>query len=134
MSTTGQDLSSDRAPARIERSRTARRIVAPYVDVYETEDAFVVTADVPGVAESALEVTVEKDRLSILGRPDTPERNGLRVRLAEFGGHEFQRGFTLPDGVDRDRIEASFKNGVLRLTLPKSESLRPRRISVQNRS
>ncbi|MEW6271895.1 MAG: Hsp20/alpha crystallin family protein [Thermodesulfobacteriota bacterium] len=131
MSTTGQDLGSDRAPARVERPRGPRRVVAPYVDVYETDDAFHVTADVPGVAESDLDVTVEKDRLTIVGRTEPPQREGMRLRVAEFGGRELQRGFSLPDGIDRERIDAKLENGVLRLTLPKSAAIRPRRIAVQ---
>ena len=82
------------------------------------------------MSESALEITVEKDTLTIEAAVE-PAKREHRLRLAESVGGGFVRSFALPDGIDRDRIAATVKNGVLRLTLPKSEVLRPRKIVVQ---
>lgn len=122
--------SESQVPAQAERQARPRAFAAPRVDVHETADAFVVTADVPGVAESALDITLEKDQLTIEGRVEPVRRDQHRLRLAESAGGGFLRTFALPDGIDRDRIAATVKNGVLRLTLPKSEAVRPRKIVV----
>jgi HSP20 family protein len=128
---TAQDLSKHEAqlPQKVERQRP-RPYAAPRVDVYETKDAYEVVADVPGVSESALEITVEKDTLTIEAAVE-PAKREHRLRLAESVGGGFLRSFALPDGIDRERIAATVKNGVLRLTLPKSEVMRPRKIVVQ---
>jgi len=132
MSTTPQEVQGTASvPAKVEHRPAPRRVYAPRVDVYESADAYVVTADVPGVAEDGLEITVEKDRLTIDGRVAPVERNGYRLRVAEYPSGDYHRTFTLPQTVDRDRIAASLKNGVLRVTLPKSEAVKPRRIAVQ---
>jgi HSP20 family molecular chaperone IbpA len=132
MSTTGQNIqSAGHVPAKVEQRPAPRRVYAPRVDVYESTDAYVVTADVPGVAEDGLEITVEKNRLTIDAHVAPVERNGYRLRVAEHPSGDFHRTFALPDTVDRERIEARLKNGVLQVTLPKSEALRPRRITIQ---
>lgn len=132
MSNTEQEIQGTASvPAKVERRPALRRVYAPRVDVYESPEAFVVTADVPGVPEDGLEITVEKDRLTIDGRVPAVERNGYRLRFAEHPAGDYHRSFTLPDTVDRERIEAKLANGVLRLTLPKREADRPRKITVQ---
>jgi HSP20 family molecular chaperone IbpA len=120
-----------RAVEQAERQARPRPYAAPRVDVYETKDAFVVVADVPGVTDGSLDVTLEKDQLTIEGRVEPVRRENHRLRLVESAGGGFLRTFALPDGIDRERIAATVKNGVLRLTLPKSEAVRPRRIVVQ---
>jgi HSP20 family molecular chaperone IbpA len=132
MNSTAQEIqrSEVRAPEQRERQFRPRPFAAPRVDVHETKDAFVVTADVPGVAESSLDVTLEKDQLTIEGRVEPMPRENYRLRLAESAGGGFLRTFALPDGIDRDRIAATVKNGVLRLTLPKSDAVRPRKITI----
>lgn len=134
MLNTAQDIQrhEDRIPAeQTERQARPRPYAAPRVDVYETQDAYHVVADVPGVAENVLEITVEKDQLTIEAPVEPTRRDQHRLRLAESAGGGFRKSFALPDGIDRERIAATVKNGVLRLTLPKSEALRPRKIVVQ---
>lgn len=98
--------------------------------MYETKDAYQVVADVPGVSENDLSITVERDTLTIEAAVE-PAKREHRLRLAESVGGGFLRSFALPDGIDRERIAATVRSGVLRLTLPKSEAMRPRRIVVQ---
>lgn len=135
MSTTAEktaNLSSDRAPAPVERPRERVRVVAPYVDVYETKDAYHLRADVPGVAEKDLDVSVEKDRLTIVGRVEMPQREGMRLRFGELRSREYRRSFGLADDIDRDRIEATQSNGILRLVLPKAEPAKAKKVQVKS--
>jgi HSP20 family molecular chaperone IbpA len=134
MNSTAQEVQQHEPKAvepQAERPARQRPYAAPRVDVYETKDSFVVVADVPGVGDGALDVTVEKDQLTIEGRVEPVRRDNHRLRLVESSAGGFLRTFALPDGIDRERIAATVKNGVLRLTLPKSEAARPRRIVVQ---
>ncbi len=132
MSNTQQEIQGTASvPAKVERRSGLRRVYAPRVDVYESPEAYVVVADVPGVPESGLEINAEKDRLTIDGRVPPIERNGYRLRFTDQPSGDYHRSFTLPDSVDRERIEAKLSNGVLRLTLPKREAHRPRKITVQ---
>lgn len=128
---TAQDLQKHESqlPQKVERQRP-RPYAAPRVDVYETKDAYQVVADVPGVSENDLSITVERDTLTIEAAVE-PAKREHRLRLAESVGGGFLRSFALPDGIDRERIAATVRSGVLRLTLPKSEAMRPRRIVVQ---
>lgn len=117
-------------PEGTERTRS-RRIYAPSVDIIEGKDKITVTADMPGVDEQSVDITLEKNVLEIYGKvdPDIPQNH--RLVLSEYGIGDYQRTFTLSDEVDREKIEASVKNGVLRLVLPKSEKARTRKIPVK---
>jgi HSP20 family protein len=108
----------DVAPFRnIEASLSA----APAVDVSETDKAYEITAELPGMDEKNIEVKLANDVLTIKGekQDETEEkRKDYYMRERSFGS--FQRSFQVPDGVDADKIEANFKKGVLTVTLPKS--------------
>ncbi|MBI4634318.1 MAG: Hsp20/alpha crystallin family protein [Deltaproteobacteria bacterium] len=110
-----------------------RRIFVPKVDIYETRDAIVIIADMPGVSTDSVEVTLEKNILTIKGTALAPTRTGSYTAVyaeCEPGG-EYRRNFTISNEVDREKIEATVKNGVLRLTLRKAELLKVRKISVK---
>jgi HSP20 family protein len=113
-------------PARAERRRT----YIPRVDIHEMEEEVIVFADVPGVDESSLDVTLEKNVLTIMGRVETPSYNNYRLAHTEYRVGDYIRSFTLSDTIDRDNIEATVKNGVLRLSLPKAEAAKARNIVV----
>jgi HSP20 family protein len=104
----------------------------PAVNVWEDDGAFYAEADLPGVSPDKLEITVkEGTRLSISGeRVQTDPPNAVWHRQERFAG-PFVREITLPAPVDADKVEAKFEHGVLKLTLPKSEGARPRRIAVK---
>src|SRR5512139_3730756 len=122
--------SEARVPEKGERTRE-RRVYAPAVDIIERKDDIIVIADMPGVDENSLDITLEKNVLTINGRVEAriPERH--RLSLAEYGVGDYQRVFTLTSEVDRERIQASVKNGVLTLSLPKAEALKTRKIPVK---
>ena len=94
---------------------------APAVDVAETDKAYEVTAELPGMDESNIEVKLADDVLTIKGeKKEEKEGNKKDYYVSERRYGSFQRSFTVPAGVDSSKIEANFKNGVLIVTLPKS--------------
>jgi HSP20 family protein len=93
-----------------------RPAVTPSVDVFENKDEVLLVADLPGVESSGLRVDVEEERLVI---------------EATRGEFDYRRAFVMPDGIDRDKIEAKLQNGVLELHLPKAAAIKPRRIEVK---
>ena len=104
----------------------------PMVDIRETEDAFVLYADVPGVDPKDIEVTMDNGVLTIRGErrlESEEEREGYK-RMERARG-TFYRRFSLPDSADAERISARGQNGVLEVVIPKQEKLQPRRISVE---
>jgi HSP20 family protein len=113
----------------VERTRP-RKVFTPAVDILEKKEEIVVTADMPGVDERSVDITLEKNILTIIGRvePEIPE--GYRLAFSEYGIGDYQRAFTITEEIDRDRIEASVKNGVLRLILPKAAQAKTRKIAV----
>ena len=111
-----------------------RRTYAPRVDIHELDDKVVVFADVPGVSESALDITLEKNLLTIRGRVESFSPENHRAAHREYRPGDYVRSFTLSDAIDGDNIEATVKNGVLRLTLPKAETAKVRKIEIQSSS
>lgn len=113
------------------QQQAPQRAVLPAVDVYEDETGITLLADMPGVPRDQLELKVEGDALSIEGnvRALTPE--GLEAVYAEVRVPRYRRTFTLSRELDSARIDASLKDGVLTLRIPKQAHAQPRRIEVQ---
>src|SRR4029078_6996565 len=107
-----------------------RRWVPP-VDLVEAEDHFVLKADLPGLAEGDVNIEVQDGTLTISGEraAEHEEREKGWYRIERSCGR-FSRSLTLPDGVDPDRIAASFDHGVLEVRIPKPEQRKPRRIEI----
>jgi HSP20 family protein len=107
--------------------------VHPPVNLYETSDGFVLTAELPGMKLEDIQLAVQGNRLSIRGERKisypNDERTNLHRRERQVG--QFRRAFELPVAVDSEKVEASYRNGVLLVKLPKSAAHRPRRIEVQ---
>jgi HSP20 family protein len=104
----------------------------PAVDIYEDENAITLKADIPGIDPNNLDIRVEGNTLQIKGErkfeKETKRENFYRVERA-YG--TFARSFTLPQNVQSDRIEANYKNGELKIMLPKSEDAKPKSIKVK---
>lgn len=113
----------------VERTRP-RKVYAPLVDIFETAEAIVVVADMPGVDENGIDISMEKNLLTIKGTVCSEAPAGYGVAFAEYGQGDYERVFTISNEVDRDAVEATIKNGVLRLTLPKSKQARAKKVSV----
>jgi HSP20 family protein len=111
-----------------ERTRS-RLAFVPRADIYETNEAIVVVTDIPGVDEKSLDITLEEDVLTINGYVDMAYPESYDLAYAEYRIGDFQRRFTLSNTIDRNSIDATIKDGVLRLYLPKAEPTL-RRISV----
>lgn len=112
-----------------ERTRPGRAYV-PRADIYETEEALVVLADMPGVDQNSLDITLEKNVLSIRGHVEIQNPDNYNLAYAEYEVGDYERNFTLSDGIDTDNISASIKNGVLQINLPKSGPAKARKINV----
>jgi HSP20 family protein len=98
---------------------------APAVDIVDKENAFEISAELPGVDENSIDVKFSDGTLTIKGeKRDEREEKKKNFYLAERRYGSFQRSFSIPAGVDADRIEASFKNGVLTVTFPKTPQAR----------
>ena len=105
----------------------------PATDIYETANELVLVADLPGIKAEGLNVTVEDNVLVIRGSPASggAAKEAGEVLLQEFASGEFYRAFQLPADFDTAHIQAALKQGVLKIRLPKSERLKPRRIQVK---
>ena len=121
------------APESVEKTERTRerQVFSPRADIYETAEAIVVVADMPGVKEDAVDITLEKNVLTIQGGVETPAREGYRLTYGEFEIGDYERSFVLSAGVDRDKIQAKMKDGVLHLLLPKSSEMAARKIPVK---
>lgn len=102
------------------------------MDAYITDDAIIIRADVPGIAAEDLDITLEGDALTIRGEIQREEADNRKYVLLERPTGPFERTININTPVDHDQVEASFKDGVLTLTLPKAETVKPRQITVKS--
>lgn len=107
-----------------------RRSVAPRTNIYETETSYAVVADMPGVAEQDLEISVEKGTLRINGKTAVGP-SGYSLLYSDYGEIDFERRFELGDRVAGEDITAELKDGVLTVTLPKRQEAVARKIEVK---
>lgn len=114
----------------LERTRSGK-VYSPAVDIVERKEDILLIADIPGVDDKSLEITLEKDVLTLDGRVETKLPEGHRLLISEYGTGDYHRVFKLSDEIDREKILATVKHGVLRLTLPKTEAVKTRKIPVR---
>ncbi|MPW23743.1 Hsp20 family protein [Paraburkholderia sp. CNPSo 3157] len=120
------------ALARREAEQSARRMtITPAVDIFEDGQAVTLWADLPGVTKDKLDIRVHDGNLSIEAEAVVPTPANLRLQHAEVREPRFARTFTLSPDFDTSKIEASLQDGVLKLTIPRREEARPRRIEVK---
>ena len=103
--------------------------VTPTVNIFETKDGYMVEAEMPGVTKDGLEVTLEGNEITIVGHR-TPDAVTGQVLFSECANADFRRVFEMDPAIDSTRISAKMDQGVLTLTLPKSERVKPRKIAV----
>jgi HSP20 family protein len=121
-----------REVAEMGAERTRDRLAfVPRADVYETDEAITVLADMPGVDESSVDITLENNVLTINGYVEPVQPEGYRLAYAEYEVGDYQRAFTLSDQISREGIEAVVKDGVLRLYLPKVLEAQKRKIAIK---
>ena len=120
---------------RIEETQKApenvseRPAVAAPVDVYENANELLLIADLPGVNKESLTIQVDADSLTFEGRRVAAPTGSLLA--AEYRPFDFRRSFTVPPGIEREKIEAELTGGVLRLHLPKQERVKSRKIPIR---
>jgi len=114
----------------MERTRS-RRTFVPRADIYETDKEITVLADIPGATEKSVDITLEKDVLSISAYVEPAVPNGFEIAYAEYEEGDYQRSFRLSDQIDRNKIEAVVNNGVLHLRLPKVQEAQAKKITVK---
>jgi len=116
--------------AKKEETTVPARIYLPSTDIFETEEALTVVMEMPGVDKGNVDVNVEDNVLRIDGRIDFSKYEGLQPVYTEYNIGHYRRSFNLPSRIDRSKISAEMKDGVLHVVLPKAEEAKPRRISV----
>lgn len=128
-----QTASTERAPAKQGAAgSTPETFVVPPVDVYENESAITLLADLPGVPKDQLNLRVDGETLVIEATATgSSAPQDMELVYGELQCASYRRQFTLSRELDASRIEAQLRDGVLRLTIPKAEEARPRRIQVQ---
>jgi HSP20 family protein len=105
-------------------------IFVPAVDIFESGDVLTLVADMPGTAPDGVTIDLNDDLLTIRGAVKGEDGNGGEL-LREYAVGDYYRQFTLSDAIDRAKIEATMKDGVLKVVLPKSEAVKPRRVAVK---
>jgi HSP20 family molecular chaperone IbpA len=116
----------------LESGPEQRRAFTPPIDIHEGAEGLTLEADLPGATENNLFIQLEDNVLSLHARVDSPAPEGARLIHEEYPVGDYCRSFILSDEVDRDRITAELKNGVLRLVLPKADRTRSRRIEIRS--
>jgi HSP20 family protein len=130
------DLPANRAPAPAPAPTPPaepppRWFCTPPIDIFDTDAGLVLRADLPGVTADDLELQVEDNRLTLLGKVTPPVPPEARLIHQEYRVGDFLRSFILSDDVDHERITAKLTDGVLEVTLPRASTSQPRRIQIR---
>jgi HSP20 family molecular chaperone IbpA len=113
-----------------ERTRECRCFV-PRTDIYEVDDNIILELDMPGINQNAIEITLEKNILNVKGYAQIDDTGDYSLALAEYEIGDYERNFRISDAVAKEKIDALYQDGVLRLTLPKAEQAKARKIAVK---
>ena len=117
-----------------EQAMSQTRQASMPIDAYRHGDSFVLHFDLPGVDPASIDLTVERNSLTVSAERHWQQIEGDQIVASERRQGTFTRQLSLGDGLDTDRIDASYENGVLTLTVPISEKSKPRRIEVSTES
>ena len=119
------------AVTRLMNEPRGSRPWSPAVDIFETEDALTLRADLPDVKTEDIDIRVENNTLTLKGsRKFAKEENAKGYHRIERSYGDFIRSFAVPPTVETDKVSAEYKNGVLTITLPKKENAKPRQVKV----
>ena len=114
---------------RMTTRRESERFITPPASVNETADGYLLDLEMPGVSKDGLEISIENNELSIVGRRSNPAVEGTLLHR-ESRPNNFRRTFEIDPSIDREKISARMTQGVVTLTLPKAEEVKPRKIKV----
>jgi HSP20 family molecular chaperone IbpA len=115
----------------VERADEQVRAIRPPVNIFENEKGITVQADMPGVSKDRLDIKIDKESLSIEGVSEISTPEGMEALHADIRSTHYRRNFSLSSELDGERAEASLKDGVLTLSIPKREEHKPRKIEVR---
>lgn len=118
-------------PSAARPSPPSAFVQTPLIDIFEEPDGLVLLADLPGAIEDSVAIELEDNLLTLRAEARRPVPESASALLEEFPFGSYQRTFILSDEVDRSRISAELKHGVLRISLPKAERAKPRRIEIK---
>jgi HSP20 family molecular chaperone IbpA len=113
-----------------QESTTPSRQFMPVTDIFETDQALSLIVEMPGVKKENVDVQVENDVLTIQGRIDFSNYEGLQPLYTEYNVGDYSRSFQLSSKIDQGKIKAQLRDGVMTLVLPKAEKAKPRKIAV----
>ena len=116
-------------PAGVEHAPSSP-VYRPHADIIDGESNVVLRLNMPGVNEERTDLTLEKNVLTIRGHVDAPHYDGFELTHGEYGVGDFERSFKLSDEIDRENIQASVKQGVLTVHLPKVKTVENQKIAV----
>jgi HSP20 family protein len=106
------------------------RVMVPLTDIYETTDQYTLKLEMPGVTRENLDILMENNELEIRGKVDEYRPENKELKYSEFTQFNYYRTFSVGNDIDRNKISATFDNGVLTLVLQKHEAVKPRKIPV----
>ena len=118
----------EKRPADLNRER--EQYLSPDVNIYDTKEGYLLEAEMPGVGKDGLEITLEGNELTIMGRRTDESPQGAQVIFRESRPMNYRRIFELDPTVDSSKISAKMEQGILMLTLPKAEKVKPRKITI----
>ena len=116
-------------PRTATENNQRQEFVSPEVNIFETKDGYILEAEMPGVGKDGLEVTLEGNEITIIGHRHTDPVTGEPL-FRECQNADYRRVFELDPAIDTTKISAKIEQGLLTLTLPKTEQVKPRRIAV----
>ena len=117
--------------AQMQESRDDAQTMRPPVNVFEDAEGITLEADMPGVSKDRLQLRVDKESLLIVGDVHVAMPEGMEALYADVGATRFSRSFVLSRELDTEKIDASIKDGVLSLRIPKRSEVKPRKIEVR---
>jgi HSP20 family protein len=116
--------------ALMKKPELQESVVSPVADIYETSEAFIAKLDMPGAVKEAIQLQIDPDRISIRGTVAPRTEEGTTMLYNEIGRKQYFREFNLSKGIDVDNITAQFENGVLTITLPKTDEAKAKDIPI----
>lgn len=116
--------------ALMKRPESMELVVAPLADLFEVADAFVVKLDMPGATKESINLSVEPNQLTVKAEVLSHYNDDAKILFSEISRKSYLRRFNLGNGINIDRILAQFENGVLTITLPKTDEVKARTIQI----
>jgi len=114
----------------VKKIKTDECVLVPATDIYETSENYSLTMEMPGVSKENLEITLENNELEISGKVNVEENSGKELKYSEYRLGNYYRKFKVGSDIDMDSVKAELDNGILTVTLNKSERVKPKKIEI----